>query len=236
MEKEIPLVVPEINANILKKEHKIIANPNCSTIQMVMALAPIHRKYGIKRVVVATYQSVTGSGNKGRRQLENEREGKDRERAYPHKIDLNLIPRAGSFTGSGYTTEEEKLVYETRKILADDSIRVTATAVRVPVTGGHSEAVNLELSKPFNVEDVRSLLAETRGIIVQDDPGKDIYPMPAMACDKDEVFVGRIRRDDSVENGLNLWIVSDNLRKGAATNAVDIAVYLQENNLIGEVL
>jgi aspartate-semialdehyde dehydrogenase len=232
MHKDIPLVVPEINADILTRDHRIIANPNCSTIQMVMALAPIHSQYGIKRIVVSTYQSVTGSGFKGMRQLENERSGIKGENAYPHAIDLNLIPRAGDFTASGYTSEEVKLVNETRKILRDQSIRITATAVRVPVTGGHSEAVNLELSKPFDINDIRSLLKSSKGIVVEDDPEKDIYPMPVKAFDSDNVFVGRIRRDDSLENGLNLWIVSDNLRKGAATNAVDIAVYLQENNLL----
>lgn len=234
MKDEIPLVVPEVNGGVLEKQHRIIANPNCSTIQMVMALAPIHRFYGIRRIVVATYQSVTGSGQQGLLQLENEREGSDGYRIYPHPIDLNLIPKAGEFSHDGYTTEEIKLVNETRKILGDDSIRITATAVRVPVIGGHSEAVNVELAKPFRTDDIRDILEKTSGIQVMDDPEKDVYPMPIMAEDRDEVFVGRIRRDHSVENGLNLWIVSDNLRKGAATNAVDIAGYLLKKGFISK--
>mgnify|MGYP006288080971 FL=1 len=233
MHEEIPLIIPEINGNILTRGHKIIANPNCSTIQMLMVLAPIHRKYGIKRVVVATYQSVTGSGYKGLRQLEDERAGVEGERAYPHNIDLNLIPKAGEFSEDGYTSEEIKLVKETHKILDDHTIRVTATAVRAPVKGGHSEAVNLELENHFELEDIKSLLSETEGVTVQDDPSAELYPMPANADDRDEVLVGRIRRDRTVTNGLNLWIVADNLRKGAATNAVDIALYVINNKLAG---
>lgn len=228
----IPLVVPEINAGILKATDKIIANPNCSTIQMVLALAPLHRKYRIKRVVVSTYQSVTGSGAKGYLQLENERKGIEAPLFFPHPIDLNLIPEAGTFSGEDYTSEEIKLGFETRKIIGDESIRVTATAVRVPVYGGHSESVNVEFEKPFIVEDIVKILSDEPGIIVQDDPAHSVYPMPKFARGRDEVFVGRIRRDDTIPNGLNLWIVSDNLRKGAATNAVQIARYLIKNKLV----
>lgn len=231
-EKEIPLVVPEINAGILKATDRIIANPNCSTIQMVLVLAPLHRSYRIKRVVVSTYQSVTGSGAKGYMQLENERKGIEAPLFYPHPIDLNLIPEAGTFSGDDYTSEEIKLGFETRKIIGDESIKVTATAVRVPVYGGHSEAVNVEFEKPFEVEEIRKMLAKEQGIVVQDDPARSIYPMPKYARGRDEVFVGRIRRDYSIENGLNLWIVSDNLRKGAATNAVQIAKFLIEKGLV----
>jgi len=229
---EIPLIVPEINAGILKASHKIIANPNCSTIQMVLVLAPLHRKYGIRRVVVSTYQSVTGSGAKGQIQLENERKGMDTKLFFPHRIDLNLIPEAGVFNNDDYTTEEIKLGFETCKILGDESIRVTATCVRVPVYGGHSEAVNVEFEKSFEVEEIRELLAKEAGIIVQDDPGSSVYPMPFYSRGKNEVFVGRIRKDYTIPNGLNLWIVSDNLRKGAATNAVQIAKYLIEKGLV----
>jgi aspartate-semialdehyde dehydrogenase len=229
----IPLVVPEINAGILKSTDKIIANPNCSTIQMVLVLAPLHRKYRISRVVVSTYQSVTGSGAKGYIQLENERKGIETPLFFPHPVDLNLIPEAGAFAGEDYTTEEIKLGFETRKIIGDESIRVTATCVRVPVYGGHSEAVNVEFEKPFEVEDIRKILSEEPGIIVQDDPSRSIYPMPKYTRGRDEVFVGRIRRDYSIANGLNFWVVSDNLRKGAATNAVQIAEYLIENKLVG---
>jgi aspartate-semialdehyde dehydrogenase len=231
-ESNIPLVVPEINAGILTSSDKIIANPNCSTIQLVMVLAPLHRKYGIRRVVVSTYQSVTGSGAKGWQQLENERKGIEAPLFYPHTIDLNVIPQGGSFDGGDYTSEEIKLDFETRKIIGDDSIRVTATVVRVPVYGGHSEAVNVEFEKAFEVEEIRGLLSKEAGIVVQDDPGRSIYPMPLYAKGRDEVFVGRIRRDDTIPNGLNMWIVSDNLRKGAATNAVQIAKYLIENRLV----
>jgi aspartate-semialdehyde dehydrogenase len=229
---EIPLVVPEINAGILRKEDKIIANPNCSTIQLVMVLAPLHGHFKISRVVVSTYQSVTGSGAKGWKQLENERKGSEEARFYPHRIDLNLIPHAGDFTGDGYTTEEEKLAFETCKIIGDENIRVTATCVRVPVYGGHSEAVNIEFEKPFALNEIREILSEEEGITVQDEPGKAVYPMPLYARGKDDVFVGRIRRDATLPNGLNLWIVSDNLRKGAATNAVQIGKYLVDNDLI----
>ncbi len=231
MDPAIPLVVPEINGSVLKKEDKIIANPNCSTIQMVMALAPLHRRYGIKRIVVSTYQSVSGSGVKGINQLQNERKGIDGDRVYPYPIDLNTLAHAGDFDEDGYTTEEIKLVNETRKIL-HDAIDVSATVVRVPVIAGHSEAVNVELKQPFTLEEVKYLLSEMPGVTVQDDPHKNLYPMPIFAAEKDDVFVGRIRRDTTVENGLNLWVVSDNLRKGAATNAVQIAEYLKAHNLI----
>ena len=236
MEKDVPLVVPEINADTITPETHIIANPNCSTIQMVMALAPIHKAYGIKRLVIATYQSVSGSGLKGINQLNNEEfAGIDgvhtvytttMKPAYPHQIYRNVLPHGGDFCDNGYTTEEEKLVNETRKILRDPNIAVTATVCRVPVTGGHSEAVNVETEKPFEIEDVRRLMAAMPGVVVQDDPSANLYPMAITSYDKDEVFVGRIRRDYSIENGMNLWIVSDNIRKGAATNAVQIAQYL----------
>jgi aspartate-semialdehyde dehydrogenase len=229
---DIPLVVPEINAHVLSPGDRIIANPNCSTIQMVLVLAPLHRRYGIRRVVVSTYQSVTGSGAKGMIQLEEERKGNDPELFFPHPVDLNLIPEAGSFNGGDYTTEEIKLGFETKKILEDESINVTATCVRVPVYGGHSEAVNVEFEKPYEVNDIRQTLADESGIVVQDDPSKSIYPMPKYARARDEVFVGRIRRDNTIPNGLNLWIVSDNLRKGAATNAVQIAKYLIDKQII----
>jgi aspartate-semialdehyde dehydrogenase len=231
MDPEIPLVVPEINASILTARHKIIANPNCSTIQLVLALAPLHAKYRIRRIVASTYQSVTGTGAKAVRQLENERNGITGEMAYPHRIDLNLFPHGGDFLDNGYTSEEVKLVNETRKILNDQSIRITATIVRVPVMGGHSEAVNLEFEQNFNVEDVTELLRNTPGIVIRDDVKNNIYPMPLDAVGKDEVFVGRIRRDESQPNSLNLFIVADNLRKGAATNAVQIAEYLLARNL-----
>lgn len=228
----IPLVVPEINARILNSSLKIIANPNCSTIQMVLVLAPLHRKYRVRRVVVATYQSVTGSGAKGLVQLENERKGIETPLFFPHHIDLNLIPEAGTFDGNDYTSEELKLGFETCKIIGDDSIKVTATCVRAPVYGGHSEAVNIEFEKPFEVEDIRELLSKEPGIIVQDEPGRSFYPMPLNSRGKNEVFAGRIRRDHTIPNGLNVWIVSDNLRKGAATNAVQIAQYLIEKGLV----
>ena len=231
MDKDKPLVVPEINAHILTEKDKIIANPNCSTIQMVMALAPIHKKYGLKRVVVSTYQSVTGSGAKAVEQLMAEREGREVEKVYPHKIDLNVLPHAGDFEDNGYTTEEMKLVNETNKIL-DDNIPLTAMAARVPVVGGHSEFVNAELKKPFELDDIKKIIGEMPGVILEDDPANNKYPMPVISKGKNEVFVGRIRRDFSVENGLNMWIVADNIRKGAATNAVQIASYLIENRLI----
>jgi aspartate-semialdehyde dehydrogenase len=231
MNPEIPLIVPEINAAILTRDHKIIANPNCSTIQLVLVLAPLHEKYGIKRIVVSTYQSVTGTGAKAVKQLENERNGIAGEMAYPYPIDLNLFPHGGDFMENGYTSEEMKLVNETHKILGDYTIGITATIVRVPVMGGHSEAVNLEFQHDFDAEEVAKLLGNTAGIIVHDDVKNNIYPMPIVAAGKDDVFVGRIRRDESQPKSLNLFIVADNLRKGAATNAVQIAEYLFSNNL-----
>ncbi|MCJ7821106.1 MAG: aspartate-semialdehyde dehydrogenase [Bacteroidales bacterium] len=231
MEENVPLIVPEINSHVLKKGDRIIANPNCSTIQMVMALAPLHRKYKIKRLVIATYQSVTGTGVKAVDQLENERHGIKGEMAYHYPIDLNCFPHGGSFLSDGYTTEEQKLVDETRKILEDNSIQVTATVVRIPVIGGHSEAVNIEFEKEFNLDDVRFLISQFPGVIVYDSPAEYKYPMPIIAHNRDEVFVGRIRRDFSRERCLNLWIVSDNIRKGAATNAVQIAEYMVDNRL-----
>jgi aspartate-semialdehyde dehydrogenase len=232
MVKDIPLVVPEINASIINKNSYIIANPNCSSIQMVLTLFPLHNKYGIKRLVVSTYQSVTGSGVIAVQQLENERIGIEGRRAYPHPIDLNLFPHGGHFLENGYTSEEQKLVDETRKILGDDEIMITATVVRVPVYGGHSEAVNIELNTDFELEEVIKLLEQTPGIVIQDDISANIYPMPLLAEGKDDVFVGRIRRDESCANALNMWIVSDNLRKGAASNAVQIAEYLVTNKLV----
>jgi len=225
------LIVPEINADILTAEDKIIANPNCSTIQMVMALAPIHRAFGIERVVVSTYQSITGTGVKAVQQLENEYKGIEGENAYPHPIHRNALPHCDVFLDNLYTKEEMKLVNETHKIL-DPNIRVTATAVRIPVVGGHSESVNLTLSNPAELNEVRQLLSETPGIVVQDDLANNNYPMPLNAHGKDEVFVGRIRKDTSQDNGLNLWIVADNLRKGAATNTVQIAEYLVQAGLL----
>ena len=225
------LVVPEINADVLTKEDKIIANPNCSTIQMVVALNPLHKKYGIKRIVVSTYQSVTGTGVKAVTQLLNERQGIEGERAYKYPIDLNVIPQIDVFLDNGYTKEEMKMVNETKKIMRDDSIRITATTVRIPVMGGHSEAVNVEFEKDFNLNEVKSLLQSSLGVIVVDDPANQQYPMPMDAHEKDEVFVGRLRRDESQPNTLNMWVVSDNLRKGAATNAIQIAEYLLSKNL-----
>lgn len=227
-----PLVVPEINADILTKEDKIIANPNCSTIQMVVALDPLHKKYGIKRIVVSTYQSVTGTGVKAVTQLMNERKGIEGEMAYKYPIDLNVIPQIDVFLDNGYTKEEMKMVKETNKIMRDDSIRVTATTVRIPVVGGHSESVNVEFANDFDVEEVKAILRSSPGVVVVDDLANQQYPMPKDAHEKDDVFVGRIRRDESQPNTLNLWIVSDNLRKGAATNAVQIAEYLQSKNLL----
>ena len=231
MEKNIPLVVPEINSHDIKKGDRIIANPNCSTIQMVMALAPLHKVYRIKRLVIATYQSVTGTGVKAVTQMENERQGIQGEMAYPHRIDMNCFPFGGSWLPSGYTSEEQKLVDETRKILGDQSIQVTATVVRIPVVGGHSEAVNIEFEKEFDLDNVRKLISEFPGVVLYDVPSEHKYPMPIMAHNKDEVFVGRIRRDFSREKCLNLWVVSDNIRKGAATNAVQIAEYMLANKL-----
>lgn len=227
-----PLVVPEINADVLTVNDKIIANPNCSTIQMVVALNPLHKKYGIKRIVVSTYQSVTGTGVKAVTQLLNERQGIEGERAYKYPIDLNVIPQIDVFLDNGYTKEEMKMVKETCKIMRDDSIRVTATTVRIPVMGGHSEAVNVEFEKDYDLSEVKSLLQSAPGIVVVDDPANQQYPMPMDAHEKDEVFVGRLRRDESQPNTLNMWVVSDNLRKGAATNAIQIAEYLVAKNLL----
>ena len=226
------LVVPEINGNVLTADDKIIANPNCSTIQLVMALAPLHSKYKMKRVFFSTYQSVSGTGVKAVQQLDNEEAGIDGEMAYPHKIGRNALPHCDIFLENGYTKEEMKLVKEPKKILNDNSFSVTATAVRIPTAGGHSEAVNVQFENDFNLTEVRNILNETPGVIVEDDLAKNLYPMPVNAHNKDEVFVGRIRRDESQENTLNLWIVADNLRKGAATNTVQIAEYLIENSLV----
>jgi len=226
------LVVPEINGNVLTTDDKIIANPNCSTIQLVMALAPLHSKYKMKRVVISTYQSVSGTGVKAVKQLDNEEAGIDGEMAYPHKIGRNALPHCDIFLENGYTKEEMKLVKEPKKILNDNSFSVTATAVRIPTAGGHSEAVNVQFENDFNLTEVRNILSETPGVIVEDDLANNLYPMPVNAHNKDEVFVGRIRRDESQENTLNLWIVADNLRKGAATNTVQIAEYLIENSLV----
>lgn len=232
MEKEIPLVVPEINAAVLTRKDKIIANPNCSTIQMLMAIAPLHREFTIRRLVISTYQSVTGTGVKAVTQLDNERRGLSGEMAYPYPIDKNCIPHCDVFVDNGYTKEEMKLVNETRKILGDDQIRITATAVRVPVTGGHSESVNVEFVREFDLDRVRAILAETPGVILYDNPAEKKYPMPIIAHDRDEVFVGRIRRDFSQEKSLNMWVVADNIRKGAATNAVQIAEYMISAGLL----
>ena len=226
------LVVPEINGNVLTKEDKIIANPNCSTIQLVAALSPLHLKYKMKRVVISTYQSVSGSGIKAVQQLDNEEASIEGEMAYPHKIGRNAIPHCDVFLENGYTKEEMKLVKEPKKILGDTSFSITATAVRIPTAGGHSEAVNVQFKNDFDLSEVRQILANTPGIIVQDDLANNLYPMPITAQHKDEVFVGRIRRDESQENTLNLWIVADNLRKGAATNTIQIAEYLIENKLV----
>ncbi len=226
------LVVPEVNAQVLTAADKIIANPNCSTIQMVVVLKPLHDKYGVKRVVVSTYQSVTGTGVKAVEQMMNERSGIEGAMAYKYPIDMNAIPQIDVFTENGYTKEEMKMVNETKKIIGDDSIRVTATTVRIPVMGGHSESVNIEFENDFDIDELRQLLASSPGIVVQDDVANFIYPMPLTAHEKDETFVGRIRRDETQANTLNCWIVSDNLRKGAATNAVQIAEYLLANKMI----
>lgn len=234
MDPEIKLVVPEVNAAELVQEDRIIANPNCSTIQMVVALSPLHKKYGIKRLVISTYQSFTGTGMQAVKQYELESKGftpKPEEMAYHYPIFENCLPHCDVFLENDYTKEEMKLVNETRKILSDDQIRITATAVRVPVNGGHSESVNVELNQAFEIEEIKKLLSEADGLTVLDDPASNTYPMPLFAKDKDAVFVGRVRRDESLDNGLNLWIVADNLRKGAATNAVQIAEYLLANNL-----
>jgi aspartate-semialdehyde dehydrogenase len=232
MHPEKKLIVPEINASELTSEDKIIANPNCSTIQMVMALAPLHKEYGITRVVVSTYQSITGTGVKAVQQLENEYKGEQGEMAYPYPIHRNAIPQCDVFEENGYTKEEMKLTNETKKILKDNAVEVTATAIRIPVVGGHSESVNITFSKNFDVNEVRRLLKEFPGVSVQDNTDVNTYPMPIYAEGKDDVFVGRIRRDLSQPNSLNMWIVADNLRKGAATNAVQIAEYLIDNKLV----
>ena len=226
------LIVPEINASELTKDDKIIANPNCSTIQMVLVLAPLHRKYGIKRVIVSTYQSITGTGVKAVQQLENEYKGIQGEMAYKYPIHRNAIPQCDVFEANGYTKEEMKLVRETQKIMGDSSIAVTATAIRIPVVGGHSEAVNVEFSTDYDLAELRGLLAQTPGLLVQDDTENYVYPMPLFAQGKDEVFVGRLRRDESRANALNMWIVADNLRKGAATNTIQIAEYLVNHHLV----
>lgn len=226
------LIVPEVNAHVLTADDKIIANPNCSTIQMVVALQPLHEKYKINRVVVSTYQSVTGTGKKAVDQLMQERNGEEGSKVYPHPIDLNVLPHIDVFLDNGYTKEEMKMVNETKKIMGDDSIRVTATTVRIPVIGGHSEAVNVEFENDFDLADVRTLLENAPGVLVQDDVKAFEYPMPILAHGRDEVFVGRLRRDESQPNTLNMWVVADNLRKGAATNAVQIAEYLLEKKLV----
>ena len=233
MDETKKLVVPEVNAKVLTANDKIIANPNCSTIQMVLVLQPLHQKYKIKRVVVSTYQSVTGTGVKAVQQMENERNGIVGEMAYKYQIDKNAIPQIDVFLENGYTKEEMKMVLETKKIMGDDSIKVTATCVRIPTTGGHSESVNIAFENDFDLQEVRSLLTNTNGVILKDDVVNFEYPMPLFADGKDDVFVGRIRRDESQANSLNLWIVADNLRKGAATNTVQIAEYLLEKGLIG---
>jgi len=226
------LIVPEINGHVLTIDDRIIANPNCSTIQMVLALAPLHVRYRLKRIVVSTYQSVTGTGKDAVQQMMNERKGIDGPKVYPHPIDMNALPHIDSFLDNGYTKEEMKMLNETRKIMGDDTIGVTSTTVRIPSIGGHSEAVNAEFYEDFNVSEVRSILAGTPGIIVQDDPKNNVYPMPVLSKGRDEVFVGRIRRDESQPNTLNMWIVADNLRKGAATNAVQIAEFMLEKSLV----
>jgi aspartate-semialdehyde dehydrogenase len=233
MDKSKKLVVPEVNAAVLEKSDKIIANPNCSTIQMVVVLNPLHKKYKIKRVVVSTYQSVTGTGVKAVEQLMNERKnGQSAEMAYKYKIDLNVIPQIDVFMDNGYTKEEMKMVNETKKIMGDDTIAVTATTVRIPVMGGHSESINIEFENEFDVNEVMDIMRKTPGVILQDDIKNQVYPMPMNAHNKDEVFVGRIRRDESQPKTLNMWVVADNLRKGAATNAVQIAEYLVKHKLV----
>jgi aspartate-semialdehyde dehydrogenase len=232
MDPDKKLVVPEVNGAVIGKNDRIIANPNCSTIQMVLVLQPLHLRYGIKRVVVSTYQSVSGTGAKAVTQLMNERKGVKAEMAYAYPIDLNAIPQIDVFLENGYTREEMKMVNETRKIMGDESIRLTATAVRIPVMGGHSESLNIELAQDFDINEIKHLLAHSPGLLLQDDPSGQVYPMPLFASGKDETFVGRIRRDESQEAALNLWVVSDNLRKGAATNAVQIAEYLAEQGLV----
>lgn len=232
MEKDIKLIVPEINANLLSSEDKIIANPNCSTIQMVMALAPLHRKFKIKRLVISTYQSITGTGVKAVKQLNNEMNGTLGDNAYPHQIHKNALPHCDIFLENNYTREEMKLVHETHKILADNTVAITATAVRIPVVGGHSESVNVQFENPFEINQIQKTLSQTSGLEILDDPKNNKYPMPIKAEGSDMVYVGRLRRDHSISNGLNLWIVSDNLRKGAATNTIQIAEYLIKNSLV----
>ena len=234
MEKDIKLIVPEINANLLSSEDKIIANPNCSTIQMVMALAPLHRKFKIKRLVISTYQSITGTGVKAVKQLNNEMNGTLGDNAYPHQIHKNALPHCDIFLENNYTREEMKLVHETHKILADNTIAITATAVRIPVVGGHSESVNVQFENPFEINQIQKILSQTSGLEILDDPKNNKYPMPIKAEGKDMVYVGRLRRDHSISNGVNLWIVSDNLRKGAATNTIQIAEYLIKNSLVSQ--
>lgn len=233
MDADKALIVPEVNAAILSENHRIIANPNCSTIQLVTALAPLHKAYGIERLVISTYQSMTGTGVKAVRQYEEESKGQRiSQPAYPHPIFENCLPHCDTFQDNGYTREEMKLVHETRKILGDDSLRITATAVRVPVKGGHSESVNVTFKEDFDLEELKQLLRDAPGVVVLDNPAENQYPMPLQAADRDEVFVGRIRRDESAERSLNLWIVADNLRKGAATNTVQIAQYLLEKGYL----
>jgi aspartate-semialdehyde dehydrogenase len=232
MEPGIPLIVPEVNANVLQEVDHIVANPNCSTIQMVVALKPLHDKFVVKRVVVSTYQSITGTGQKAVAQMASERRGETANMVYPHRIDQNILPHIDVFMDNGYTKEEMKMVKETKKIMQDDNIAVTATTVRVPTTGGHSESVNVEFLKEFDLEEIKQLLANAPGITVQDDVANNIYPMPIWSHDKDDVFVGRIRRDESQPCTLNMWVVSDNLRKGAATNAVQIAELMLEKGFV----
>ena len=232
MEENIPLIVPVVNGFFLKKSNKIIANPNCSTIQMVVALNDIYKKFGLKRLVISTYQSVSGTGQAAVKQMMDERQGLQPERVYPYQIDQNCFPHGGDFLENGYTTEELKLINETCKIFNDYSIKITATVVRIPVVGGHSESINVETHKPFQIEEIKKTLSDTAGVKVQDNPSKFDYPMPITAHKKNDVFVGRIRKDETVENGLNIWIVADNLRKGAATNAVQIADYIFKKNLL----
>lgn len=226
MHEKVPLVVPEINAHIIKERDRIISNPNCATVQLLMAIAPLHKRYKITRMVVSTYQSVTGTGHKAVQQLMNERAGIQGETVYPHPIDLNVIPHAGTFLHTGYTTEEMKLVEETKKILNDYSIQITATVVRVPVFGGHSESVNIEFAKEFDLDELKMILSEIPGVVLKDDILNSVYPMPLYSEGKDEVFIGRLRRDDTRPSALNMWVVADNLRKGAATNTVQIAEYV----------
>ena len=232
MNENYKLIVPEINGNILTASDKIIANPNCSTIQLLMAAAPLHRRYGISRMIISTYQSITGTGIKAVNQLMNEQKGEQGEMAYAHPIHQNCIPQCDVFEANDYTKEEMKMVNESRKILNEPNLKVSATAVRVPVMGGHSESVNVSFEKEFEVDEIREILNQTGGVVVQDNPSEGIFPMPLSSKDKDEVFVGRLRRDDSFPNSLNLWIVADNLRKGAATNAVQIAEYLIKKGML----